>query len=65
MNAIGKLIIKKTVYCEICGAEYKRKMEAKVFNNTSEELKEVRLKLTKRAEAKYTCRICKSIVKDC
>lgn len=63
MEAIGQLQTKKTVYCEICGCSRVRNISVKVFENTEEKIESAKNKLREKANAKYICRICKTIIK--
>ena len=62
-NPIGQLKSKVTVYCTICGCSQKRSLKANVYQNTPEKIQEAKDKLKVKASKKYTCRVCKSIIK--
>jgi len=63
-NPIGQLKSKVTVYCTICNCSQKRNLKAYVYQNTLEKIQEAKNELKAKASKKYTCRICKSILKD-
>ena len=58
-NPTGILKVKKTVYCEVCSATYKRESKITVYENT--DINEAKKELTKKVNKKYTCKVCKSI----
>ena len=58
---IGQIKTKITVYCEICGCSYTRNLKSFIYENTPENIKMAKTELTKKATAKYICRICKTI----
>ena len=63
-KAIGKITTKKNLYCSICGCTHKRTVSVKIFSNTDEEIERAKQEATKRIRKEYTCRICKTIIKD-
>lgn len=63
-NAIGQLKTKKTVYCSVCSQSLNRNVSVLIFNNTPEEISKAKIELDIKANAEYTCKICKSILKD-
>jgi len=62
MKAIGQLKSKVTLNCEICGCKTKRVVTANLFVNTIADIERAKSEIILKAEKKYTCRICKSIV---
>ena len=60
----GKLRTKTTVYCEICGCNCRRVSSVNIYSSDQREIDNAKKTLTKKAHAKYTCRICKTIIKD-
>ena len=63
-NAIGIIKVKVKVYCEICNCTHTRVVKVKVYENTEKAITDAKIEARRRASAKYTCRICKSIVED-
>ena len=63
-NPIGQLKSKATVYCTLCACSQKRSLKANIYENTPEKIQEAKEELKAKASKKYTCRICKSILKD-
>lgn len=63
-KAIGQLKVTTKVYCEVCGISHSRKLVENVFENTPEAIKVAKDNLTTKASKKYTCNICKSILKN-
>jgi hypothetical protein len=61
---IGQLKSKVTVYCTVCGQSHRRSLKVDVYENTPEEIEKAKVQLTAKANKDYTCRICKSIIKD-
>lgn len=61
---IGELKTTKKVYCTICSSSITRNLKINVFQNTPEAIQEAKISLAKKANAKYTCKVCKSILKD-
>ena len=61
---IGQLKSKITVHCTICGCSSNRSLKANVYENTPAKIEEAKSELKVKAEKEYTCRICKSIVKE-
>lgn len=57
----GQLKTKADVYCEICGCKHTRRLSVFVYNK--DEAIQQKAELLKKANAKYTCKVCKSIVK--
>lgn len=64
MKAIGKLKAKKTVTCTVCCGKLNRSVSVNIYENTEAEKQEASKKLIEKANAPYTCRICKSILKE-
>ena len=62
MKAIGQLKTKKKVYCTICNESLRRNIFVNIHQNTPEEINKAKLQLTEKANKKYTCRVCKSIL---
>lgn len=58
---IGQLKTKKTVYCDICGCKHIRNLKIDIYENTPQEIEKAKIKLSSRANAKYTCKVCKYI----
>lgn len=58
---IGKLKNKTTVHCTICNSSYKRTSNINIYSKDSCEIQKAKSKLTQKANATYTCRICKTI----
>lgn len=63
-TAIGQLKSKVTVYCTVCGDSHRRSLKANVYENTPEGIEKAKAELTVKAKKEYTCRICKTIIKD-
>jgi len=63
-NAIGQLKVKNKVYCEVCGISHSRTLIEKIYENTAEAIELAKANLTGKATKKYTCNICKSILKQ-
>jgi hypothetical protein len=63
MEAIGVIKSKITVFCEICRDKRNRKIEVKIYHNTPQKIEEAKNEIKRRAAKKYTCKICKSILK--
>ena len=63
-NPIGQIKTSITVYCEICGESRKRKLSSYVYENTPEEIEKIKSDIKVRAAKKYTCNICKSILRQ-
>jgi len=63
-KAIGQLKSKKTVYCSVCGQSLTRKTSVLVYENNPTAIEKAKLELSKKSNEKYTCRICKSILKS-
>jgi len=64
-TAIGMIKVKAIVYCEICGCNHTRVIKINIFKNTTEEIENAKKLATKRINNKYTCNICKSILRSC
>ena len=62
--AIGQLKSKVTVYCTICGQSHGRNLNANVYENTPEGIAEAKAGIAIKAKKEYTCRTCKTIIKD-
>lgn len=63
MKAIGMLKTKVTVYCEICNCSHVRNVSENIYENTEEEKERAKISIRNKAAKKYTCSICKSIIK--
>jgi len=63
-NPIGQIKSKVTVYCSVCGQKHTRILKSDIFENTEAEIEKVKTDLTEKAEKEYTCRICKTIIKE-
>lgn len=61
MKPIGILKTKSTVHCEVCGSDYTRNLKGFIYENTEKEIEHVKNDLLNRANAKYVCKVCKSI----
>ena len=61
---IGKLKTKVFVYCEICGCKHIRSITENIYENTEVDKERAVKLIKKKAAKKYTCSICKSIVKN-
>ena len=62
--AIGQLKAKSTAYCTICNCSSRRAITADIYENTASEIEKAKAEIKEKASKKYTCRICKSIIKD-
>jgi len=62
-TAIGQLKTKVKVYCEICGCPHTRVISECIYENTEAEKERAKAEIKEKASKKYTCSICKSIVK--
>ena len=62
--AIGKVKLKVTKHCTICGCSTRRSLNADVYENTPTEIERAKQEIKEKAAKKYTCRICKSIERD-
>jgi DNA-directed RNA polymerase subunit RPC12/RpoP len=61
-EAIGIIKIKKAVWCEICGSKAIRQVSAIVLSGDDPEI--TKAKLMEKIQKKYTCNVCKSIIKE-
>jgi len=61
---IGQLKSKVTVYCTVCGQSHRRSLNVNVYENTPEEIEKAKAEIAVKAKKEYTCRICKTIIKD-
>ena len=61
-RAIGEIKTKVTIYCEVCGCSHRRNVKQAVYENTPESISTAKIKLTEKANKRYTCKICKSII---
>jgi hypothetical protein len=61
---IGQLKGKVTVYCSFCGGSHRRSLKVNIYENTQEAIEKAKSELTEKGNKKYTCRVCKSILKD-
>ncbi len=64
LTPIGQLKSKVMVYCTVCGAKHTRNLKGSIYENTPESIEKVKAELTAKAEKEYTCRICKTIIKE-
>ncbi|MFA5432898.1 MAG: hypothetical protein WC319_08510 [Candidatus Paceibacterota bacterium] len=63
-TAIGQLKSKVTVYCTVCGQSNRRNLNVNVYENTPEKIEKASAEIAAKAKKEYTCRICKTIIKD-
>jgi len=63
MNPIGQLKSKITKSCDVCSSESNRTIKVNVYENSESELERAKNEIKKIAEKKYTCNICKTILK--
>ena len=52
----------KTVYCSVCGCRHRRNVKIAVHNEN--DIEKSRINISDRLNKKYTCNICKSILKE-
>lgn len=61
---IGQLKAKKTVYCTVCSSSLLRKVSVNIYHNTPEYIAAGKVEISNKLSLDYTCKICKSILKQ-
>lgn len=61
---VGVLKGKASINCSICSDTYIRRSKVNIYTGSNEEIEQAKQILSDRMNKKYTCKVCKSIIKD-